>query len=36
MLADLVAEAMALLVVLAGSACVIGFVLGWWARGRNL
>jgi hypothetical protein len=34
MLADLVAEAVALAVILLVIAGGIGFVAGWWARGR--
>jgi hypothetical protein len=34
MLSGLLAEAVALLVIVAGSAGVIGFVVGWWVRGR--
>jgi hypothetical protein len=33
-LSDLLAEAVALLVILAGSAGAIGFVVGWWVRGN--
>jgi hypothetical protein len=34
MLSDLLAEAVALVVILVVSAGGIGFVAGWWARGN--